>query len=563
MMFACRFLFPVALFSCVALSGCGRDEKVIPAKRPRPVVTEVLSQQSSPSAALVAASVGSWKTEQIGFEEVGGRVEFVVERNTEVEGRITDRDGQRISDGTPVARIESERFKLNVELAKAEVAQAEQNLIVAETNRDETIPAQIAAAKANEVLALAELNRQKRLFNSNAGSQNDFDVAKANADTAQSRVKEALAQQTAKKAEIKSLENVVLQAKQSLRDANRDLEDCTLYASFQGLISQTEVVPGSVVKPGEPVATLQMMNPIKVELEVSAEQSRQLRRTEIFPVHVTMADGSTEIHDGFLYQIDTLADPLSRTFTLTLLVLNQKLREYTGSQLATTSDIWRLTLPFIQGSDADALYVDEAAILDDGQGPYLWQITNATIQNRSLQEQIFDVRKLRVTPREKKIPFFGDLVFQQIDITDPEFDPNVHLVVGEIAVSDGLPEQWNGSQIVLDSGVRWMLRPGELVKVDLSNQTLQGGFYVPMDAIARQDGQTSIFIVDESGEKTTVKRTPILIVDETSTTTTSSLRQIMPLGGVSLEGARFVTKGAHYLVDGEEVSIVSNPGGSL
>jgi multidrug resistance efflux pump len=100
-------------------------------------------------------------------------------------------------------------------------------------------------------------------------------------------VKELEALGKSKQAEIESLKSAVLQANQSLRDAQRNLEDCTLYSSFRGQVAEVSVVPGSVVKAGEPVVTLQMMDPIKIEMEVSAQQSRRLRRTDVHPVHVT------------------------------------------------------------------------------------------------------------------------------------------------------------------------------------------------------------------------------------------------------------------------------------
>ena len=505
---------------------------------------------------MVAASVGSWKTEQVGFE-VGGRVEFVVERNTEVSGQIFDSEGARVFSGTPIARIENERYKLNVALAEAELARAQQELAVANTNLRETIPAQIEAATARKVLAAAEYGRQERLFNSNAGSKGDLDVALADLNTAEAQVREANASELAKGAEIKSLEASVSKAEQSVRDAKRDLEDCTLYSSFRGLIAETAVVPGSVVTAGQAVATLQMMDPIKVELEVSADQSRRLRRTEIFPVHVTMPDGQTEIHDGYLYRIDSIADPSTRTFTLTLLLINPKLRASTNPDDATTSEIWRLDLPFVQGDDSEALFVVENAILTDKIGPYLWQITNATIQNRSLEREVFTVRKLRIDKGERRVPYFGDFVFQEVIVSDPEFDPKVNLVTGEIQVGNGVPNEWEGEEVTLDSGVRWMLRPGDLVKVDLSDNSITEGYYVPSDAIARKDGEAAIFVIESAGEQTVAKRIPIMFTDTEAKSTTASLRRVVPMGDVPLEGLQYVVKGAHYLIDGESVTVVS------
>ncbi|MEM6471833.1 MAG: HlyD family efflux transporter periplasmic adaptor subunit, partial [Planctomycetota bacterium] len=493
----------------------------------------------------------------LGFE-VSGRVEFVVDQNAEIEGRTSDASGKLIIAGTPIARIESERYELAVANAKAAVARAEQDLVVAQTDLDETIPAQIEAANASIELARVEYDRSKRLRAQNAGSQGDLDTAKANFQNAAAELKQLIASEKSQKAQIESYTSAVLQAQQNLRDAERDLEDCTLYSSFRGKVAETLVVPGSLVSAGAPVVRLQMMDPIKVELEVSGEQSRKLQRTQALPVYVTMPDGGVQVTEGFLHQIDPSADELTRTFTLTILVLNQPLTNTTTSSVAKTRDVWRLDLPFIPGAQPGDLYVEESSILTDDQGAYLWQITNVTIQSRSPESNVFDVRKLRIRPGDAKVPYLGELVFQQIQVEDEQFDAAKNIVIGKLYIDGMNPNQWEGDQVLLDSLNRWMLRPGDLVKVDLSGGAAPSGLFVPMDAISRKSGQTSIFVIDSSGETSVARRVPINVASGDMESTASSLRRIEPIGDVALEGVQYVTKGAHFLIDGETVSVVAD-----
>ncbi|MEM1067295.1 MAG: HlyD family efflux transporter periplasmic adaptor subunit [Planctomycetota bacterium] len=545
------------LSTCLALNGCDSSNEVVVQRRPRPVATRTLIQQIPPNAALVTASAAAWKTEELGFE-VSGRVEFVVDQNAEIECRTRDASGNLILAGTPIARIESERYELAVATAKAAVTRAEQDLAVAQTDLDQTIPAQIDAANASVELARVEYDRSKRLRAQNAGSQSNLDSAKASFQNAAAELKQLIAAEKSQKAQIESYTSAVLQAQQDLRDAERDLEDCTLYSSFRGKVAESSVVPGSVVSAGAPVVTLQMMDPIKVELEVSGEQSRKLQRTQALPVYVTMPDGSVQVTDGFLHQIDPSADELTRTFTLTILVLNQTLAKTATTNVATTQDIWRLDLPFIPGANPGDLYVEESSILTDDQGAYLWQITNATIQRRSSKNSVFDVRKLRVTPGEVKVPYLGELIFQQIQVQDEQFDPSKNLVVGKLSVDGMKANQWNGNQVLLDSVNRWMLRPGDLVKVDLSGGASPSGLFVPMDAISRKSGKTSIFVIDSSGETSVARRVPVDVASGELESTASSLRRIEPIGDVALEGMQYVTKGSHFLIDGETVSVVAD-----
>ncbi len=544
------------LIAACATVGCERQETVIPERRPRPVTVKLLTKQQPPHGSLVSASVGSWKTEQIGFE-VGGRVEMVAEPNTEIEGRVHDESGTLIVEGTPVARIDDERYRLQVDKAKADVTRAEQNLAAAQTELNESIPAQIAAAVATRNLAKTEYERSQRLFAQNAGSQGDVDRDKANYESAISQVKQLEAATKAQQAQIESLHNAVLQAKQSQRDVERNLEDCTLYSSFRGQIADIFVVPGSVVNAGQSVATIQMMDPIKIELEVSAEDSRRLQQRGRLPVNVTMPDGTTETHDGYLYLIDPVADPLTRTFTLTLLVMNKKLASAASQQVvATTDEWWRLDFKFLPGIQDGMLFVEERALLHDEDGPYLWKIENATIHTGVPADRMFKVSKMHVRLGSMKVPYLGNWVFQQVLIDGDVFDPSTNVVVGRLVVSEGTPLEWNGDTVLFDTGGQWMLRPGDLVRVDLSGDEQTAGYFVAMDAIVREGNQSYLFVVEESGDNEIATRIPIRVVDESQVKATSALRQVAAAGDASLEGVRYVTRGTHYLIDGEAVKAV-------
>ena len=51
-------------------------------------------------------------------------------------------DREMISEGTPVAAIEDERYRLQVDSAQAEVSRAEQSVVAAEIEFDKSLPAQ-------------------------------------------------------------------------------------------------------------------------------------------------------------------------------------------------------------------------------------------------------------------------------------------------------------------------------------------------------------------------------------------------------------------------------------
>jgi len=361
-----------------------------------------------------------------------------------------------------------------------------------------------------------------------------------------------------KEAELLSLDAQLMQAHDSLREAERSLEDCTLYSSFRGQIAGVAVVPGSVVTAGQPVATIQMMDPIKVEVEVSAEDSRRLRNRQRLPVLVTREDGTVEEQDGFLYLVDPIADPLTRTFTLTLLMMNRRIADdEVDLQLATMDQTWRVDFQFLPGAQDGVLYISHDAILQDDDGPFVWRLDNMAVHGQLPADRRLKVSKLRVRLGATRLPFLGNWIFQEITVEDQNFDPKSVLIAGKISVPEGEPNQWNGDTILFQNEDQWMLRPGDLVKVDLSENEVRQGIYVPMDAIAYEADKTYLFLLVE-GSETKVERVEIVNGQSARSAATSALLKVEAADkAVSLEGRKYVSRGAHFLRDGETVRVVA------
>ncbi|MEM6799429.1 MAG: HlyD family efflux transporter periplasmic adaptor subunit, partial [Planctomycetota bacterium] len=420
-----RFVASAILLACV-VTGCDNAvrESEVSVKRPRPVVTRALVNRASPSSAFVAASVASWKTEEIGFE-VGGRVEWVTEKNATIEGRVTSPQGQLLVPGAPIARLDPESYQLDFEIAKAELSRAEQQVVATTISLEKTIPAQLRAAQSDQRLAEIEVSRSRRLIQTNAISQSELDADEAELATAVSQVEQLVAQLRSTEADLVADRLGVEQAKQSLRDAERNLENCTLYSSFRGQIADVAVVPGSVVSSGTPIATIQMMDPIKIEFEVSASDSRLLAREQELPFVATDENGAKQRLRGLIYQIDPVADPSTRTFTVTLLAMNEEVRTSTAGgaeSLAVIEKAWRTDLEFLPGSQPGSNFVLAESIESDGQGNYVWRIDGYKQGEMLPENRQFKVSKLPVRPVGQPIPFLGEFLFQRVEVADPSYD---------------------------------------------------------------------------------------------------------------------------------------------
>ena len=548
-----RTAFVTSVFMLAWVIGCSAESDIVPEKKPIPVEVQVLEKSNLDTKSFVTAPVASWKTEQIGME-VNGRIEWVVEPNSIIEGRVRDAEGNLIIEGTPIARIDKERYELQVQSAVAQVARAEQAIEASRIQIEDTLPAQVRAAEADMKRTKTDLGRSQRLVDQNAGSQADVDRDEAAYRSAASQVKQIEANINAQKAEREALKAQLLQAKDSLREAERSLEDCTLYSSFRGQIAEVAVVPGSVVSAGQAVATIQMMDPIKVEVEVSAEVSRRLRNRQRLAVLVNREDGSVQEKDGYLYLVDTSADPQKRTFTLTLLLMNQRLTDELPSKLPTIDQTWRVDFQFLPGADQGKLYVTHDAIHEDDNGPFVYRVDNLVQHAQLPADRMLKVSKVPIEFGKASIPFLGNWIFKEIRVLDDSFVPSEHLIAGKMEFPDSSDEAWDGETVFFQNDGQWLLRPGDLVKVDLSSSQEASSIYVPMDAIAYEEQRTFVFLIDESsadGEFAKVERVEVEVLSETSGVT-STMLAIKPVEtSVELEGRRFVSKGAHYLRDGE------------
>ncbi len=321
-----------------------------------------------------------------------------------------------LTPGTALARLDDERYRIAVGAAQAAVEVAMRRSEAIRVDVEQGIPARLAAAEMERDLAELECKRANQLATRSAISQSDLDQARTTLGTAAAHVSIRQAELAVKQADLRSAAAQIQQAEQQLAEAARDQRDTTLYSSFRGQVAQVHVVPGSYVAEGQPVLTIQMMDPIKVELELSAAMSRRFRYGDTVRLYGAGSENKRVPLTGFVYMTDPVADPNTRTFTVTLLVRNQKVppwipADLTEQQFAHTNEIWPLNVEPIVGGGV-ALMVEASAIHRDQEGAFLWKVTNRHIGDVSTEAcRLLDVTKVRVTPGRQTVPFLGTWTF--------------------------------------------------------------------------------------------------------------------------------------------------------
>lgn len=555
-----RFLKLTMLVVLITIAGCQRKQVELPPKAPRPVTTMELKQIVPASSYHVSGSVQSWKIEQMGFE-VAGRLQWVLEPGKNIVGQVHESGGKLLNQGTALAKIDPARHEVAVESAKAALEVAELDKEVIEIRLTDAIPQDIQSAEADAKLAQVDVDRMAALKRENAISQSEYDDAANRLQTQQARLSNLKSSLKQAAAELKASEARIKSARQFLNDAERDLANTILYASFpKGQISEVQVVPGSVVSAGSPILTLQMMDPIKVEVEVSAEQSRELQRRRQVPVTFALPDGSTKEQKAMVYLVDPSADPSTRTFTVTLLVINEQYRqalpeELQNHPLARTQNVWPINVGQIVGSENGMFVVEENAIETDGNSSYVWVFKDIMFGD-TMPESV-KVRKVEVQPSEIRVPFLGNWVFRQVTFLDDSIQPT-NLIAGKLEFPDNERVEWDGETLFVDSGQQWMLRPGDLVDVNLNPEMSQPGYFVPVEAIYEDLGSTYVFMVKGN----TARKTKVDAILPTKLDAGSLIRIEPGVNSSFAEGDQIVVGGVHYLNDGDEINVVGSTDGN-
>ncbi len=252
------------------LPGCGR-EPVGAERAPRAVSFMPLRLTKPGGGGRLTGTVESWKREDIGFE-VAGRVLSIVEPGVDIVGRTFDEDGNLLAEGTVLAELDDARYRIAAK-------QAQTAADAARTDLEEVVPQMLAEAQAALDLADKELERYSNLVGTQSAPQQRLDVA----DTAQKAAAAKVAQVEALRATKASL---VASSVAAVEQAEVNIADCELTSPFTGQIARVHAIPGSYVLPGQPVVTVQMMDPMKIQVAVSPETEQQVQFNDRVRVHL-------------------------------------------------------------------------------------------------------------------------------------------------------------------------------------------------------------------------------------------------------------------------------------
>jgi membrane fusion protein (multidrug efflux system) len=227
--------------------------------------------------------------------ELPGRTNpFVVaEVRPQVTGIVKERlftEGSLVKAGQPLYQLDDATYRADVNSAKALLARAQAAADIARFNAD----------RAEQLIGSKAISEQE-LINARAlERQAEADVGVAEARVASVEVQLGYARIT---------------------------------SPIDGRIGKSTVTRGALVTGDQeaPLATVQQLDPIYVDLTRSANELLELRRklasgavrqTEGIPVTIILEDGTTYTHEGELAFTDVAVDPMTGSYALRVVVPN-------------------------------------------------------------------------------------------------------------------------------------------------------------------------------------------------------------------------------------------------
>ena len=499
-------LAPLAVLTMVA--GCNSDaaSSTMPT---RPVTVITLSERDFSRERTLTGVVGLYREEKIAFE-ITGRVTTVLNEGLEVRGPAFNERGDLIRQGDPIAAMEATRYGSQVDALQAQLEAARHNL---------------QALKAQVTFAKQTLQRQKTIRVEGASAQQTV-------DDAQSAFDQGTARLAAQRATVQAVT-------QRLHRAAEDLGDAVLFAPFSGRITKVHIAEGAVVNAGTPVVTLTLMDPVRIQVEVSADDEREIKtgdRAIIWPKD-PLHGGQRKPVNTIVFEKRAVADPALRTFRIDMIARNLRRHvEELHPELAGLPKINEY-LPVVreyQGEDGP-MFVPVEGVLDDDHGSYVLRLPGVSFHSGGGRSVVG-----KHTPEKIQVTL-GDQYTTVVNWTFRSIAPNGTLAEGDFIILNPLPGYVNG---VAGGRPQWLIRPGELIPVQFSRSATKSGFYVPNRAITLVGGSAAVYVV-EDGMATA---RPVSVHESFE-----EHRRIEGEGIVA--GVSVVVGGVHYVSHGQPVTV--------
>jgi RND family efflux transporter MFP subunit len=276
-----------------------------------------------------------------------GTVEAVESANVsaKVSGRVTSirvKLGDYVSKGQVLVSLEKEDFTHQLNQSKTALAQAE---VSYKQSRD-------------------NFNRKQKLFAEQIISQQDYDSAKNEMDIAANQVR---------------------QAQVGIDMIQTQLHNTEVRAPINGYIGKRMVNEGEMVSPGIPLISMVDLAQVYVSVNLSDSYITQAKPKQTASVYLASSSGQN--YQGSIVQIAPMADPVTKTYTVKILLDNP-------GRILKEGMLAQVTLNFNEKKNIFKIPID--AVLDETGTKAVYVIKNNKADRRQVQLGISDGKSVEV-----------------------------------------------------------------------------------------------------------------------------------------------------------------------
>ncbi len=245
---------------------------------------------------------------------VGADAAVVAPRISGYVAKVAFADNSAVKAGDPLVYLDDADQKVAITAAmdqiasqQATIARIDKQIAAAKTAVDQAKTA-ITSAEADRELAVADLDRAKRLNASQFASQQSLQQAQAASDKAAAAVDSANAGLASAEANVDVLsaqrveaERAIDQSNTALAQKKLDLERTVIRAPFDGVVGNRAVEEGEYVSAGQRLLALVPLSDVYVDANFKETQLAGIKPGALAHVSIDAADG--ESFDGKVVSI--------------------------------------------------------------------------------------------------------------------------------------------------------------------------------------------------------------------------------------------------------------------
>jgi membrane fusion protein, multidrug efflux system len=213
-------------------------------------------------AILIAGAIYGWHIiqynkvhESTDDAQINADISPIIPRVAGYVTTITVADNDKVDSNQVLAQLDAQDLTLKVNAAQAALQNA-QAAVASVQAAAVAAHANVATADVNRHKTATDLERAKGLLAGHAITQEQYDSAKAAAESAESQYKGVSDQAAAAESQVAVAQSVVKQRQSDLDNAKLQVSYATILAPVRGTVSQKSIHIGEYVQPGQPMMAI-------------------------------------------------------------------------------------------------------------------------------------------------------------------------------------------------------------------------------------------------------------------------------------------------------------------